>query len=539
MKDIFRLIIVATMSFAVVGVAMLYAHGDTISDTAGNFVNRLEILTSSIQDDFPNDAVSTPANTLAIMRPYPHRWIGLSNFPDQTELSFLLPKDTRAISGNLNLELETDLTPNASGLLNISLNGTLRERVRLDPGNSRISLAVSLSPSDLSQEYLTLHLSSRGNSGEGIICGTDANLGNLIQLLPASALILHLEAPPSALGVIASSSKSFAISPTSSTGDNAFPIWAAHILQRAGANIRFGDATDSEIIVTDTSVTSQDIHSSDAIIGARAVLELVDMMAGTISEPKNWPVNLGALNVDTSTRTFRGSRRWNIPFAATSLPGASLPESLRLLLKTTSLTDGNDWLLRISLNENLIESRRFPGTSEIPVLDIPLPPERMQPQNTISVELIDTTPNEDPCTRPMEAQAQILPESALLNTMPATTAWAEMVEELAQANSISIASIITPSPRQAAAAANLLGDILPRSPIPRFDAPAETHILISDRSNIAQAIASASPTSRISIIMASPDTASAAPLVISIPSQTYQQNISTLNDADVLLVVIR
>lgn len=249
--------------------------------------------------------------------------------------------------------------------------------------------------------------------------------------------------------------------------------------------------------------------------------------------PSAWPVSVADLGGETTVKTFRGSRRWTIAFNAADLPGGALPEQFNLRLATTPLADDNQWLVRVSLNGNLVDAQRIPGSVDTITQSIALPIERMLPKNTMIVELVDTTPSEGVCSRPPEAEAQLLPESGFNDTAAASLAWADLIERLGTSPQISISADTALSAAQSGRASALLSAVLPRSANFSYDGQGSLALSITDLGNLAQQLNRHADSIGIKAILPG---VNAALDVVSVPSAEFSIALKRLGPDDVIIL---
>lgn len=149
--------------------------------------------------------------------------------------------------------------------------------------------------------------------------------------------------------------------------------------------------------------------------------------------PEGWPVEVSRLTTETMVRNFRGSKRWHLPYKLADMPEGRMPTRLDLAIKASVLAEDQLWVVRVSLNGNLLTTRRFDGSLEDIRLPVLLPVEMQGLSNTLTVELVDTTPNDSICRVGPDAQAQLLPGTSLSHYGPQpSTGWGQMVRELAE-----------------------------------------------------------------------------------------------------------
>lgn len=493
MRDLFRLILVAVMSFAVIGTAMVYSRGTDLNSAVqyvtGGLSGAVADLGKSNDPARVARDADDPSYSYAVPRPHAAQWVGLAGFPDQTEVSFPLPLSGHYLSGSLHLDFETQLTTQGEGLMTLSVNGTPREQVVLEDGQDRHSVQIDLAPSDLSGgRAVLLQLAGRGTTSAGQVCPTDAtNSGSAVTLLASSRLELNSDRPlENAVGALLMSPQPFVLAPDEAPGGAAFAVWANQQFNRSGIVSRLGDAGPGETVirVSDFAVASAAVAPSNVLAGQTAVDQVIAATGAGTTIPKAWPVHVADLGAETTVKTFRGSRRWNIPFDAADMPGGALPEQLNLHLRTTPLKQGNDWLVRVSLNGNLVEAQRYEGNAATIDLDVALPAQRLLPRNALLVELVDTTPTNVNCGRAPEAQAQLLPESMFVDKVPAEMAWGALIEALAMRTEIAIHADAELSSAATTRASDVLAMLLPRTARYSFQADAAANVFVTDRTKL-------------------------------------------------------
>src|SRR5690606_5568529 len=101
-------------------------------------------------------------------------------------------------------------------------------------------------------------------------------------------------------------------------------------------------------------------------------------------------------------------------------------------LRASQLADGNEWIVRVSLNGNLLQAARLPGNVPDIFLAIDLPVALQGLNNTIEVELVDTSPVQGTCRAAPDAQAQLMPQSRLVaSASQPSNGWGALVRRLA------------------------------------------------------------------------------------------------------------
>lgn len=535
------------MSFAVVGAAMIYSRGSDVGTTFQSLTQNVSSFAGDVTQSFGGTGNETDAEDpqsgypLSLARPDGARWVGLAGFPDQTEVSFPLPRGGDYLSGAFNLVFDTQLTEHGDGLLTLSVNGTQRGQVVLDAGRATHQVRIELTPSDLLGDRVVLHLAGRGTTNSGQICPVDAaNSGSAVTLSAQSRLELVATKPlTDAIGALAVAPQPFVLN-AETQADKALAIWANQYLNRSDIAARIGTAGAGETAVSISAhggATAAGIASDNRLVGQASVQQLV-ASAGSALAPAAWPVGVADLGAETIVKTFRNSRRWQVPFNAADLPGGALPEVFNLSLKTTPLAAANDWVVRITLNGNLIETHRLPGSLDTIELSVALPKERMLPANNLVVELVDTTPNEGICTRPADAQAQLLPESVFLDEAAATDGWAGLIESLARAPEITLSVLDGVTTAQLGQASDMLATLLPRNARIKVEGDTGTRLIVTQRAALAQALAGMMVNDAVHVVIPARRTAGMGADVLTLPSAELGTALDRLEQDDVVIIAI-
>jgi len=546
MRDLFRLIALALISCAIVGAAMIYSRdGDlgasirNVASTAGETLSVVGQKLAGAEAGASDNAAEGNSFPVTIGRAKAAQWVGLAGFPDQTELVFPIPAGATYQSGALVLSFDTQLTEVGDGLLTVSVDGTPRRQIVLEGGNASHQLRIELTAAELVLDRIVLGLAGRGTTNSGQICPVDAaNSGSAVTLSADSRLELRADQPlTDAVDALLAAPSPLVLDGGQTASDSAMVAWANQQLNRGGVAARIGVAGAAETPVTlvDHAASAAGVATRNQLIGQQAIAQLIKAAGAAMPVPSAWPVTAADLGAETSVRSFRGSRRWTIGFAAADLPGGHLPEQFMVRLKATPLADDNDWVVRVTLNGNLIETRRLDGSADSIAFAVDLPEARLQPSNDLMVELVDTTGNEGVCRKASDAQAQLLPESALSDTSPPSTEWAELIEQIAAAPHISITSSAPLGDAHGAQASALLAMLLPRQAKVRFDGDAAVKLDMVDRAGFAATVAKL-PVGQ-SVVAALPARGKAAMTVVALPSPDFAAALAQLEADDVFVII--
>lgn len=476
MRDVVRLALVAILAFALVGTAMVYSRGGDLGSNVAGLADQVRTAVSNVVA--PSDAVDTTttgstdtaAAELKVLRPLQGSWLGLAGFPDETQIRFAVPSGVGFSSGSLNLAFETELAEHGDGRMTVAVNGRDREQVVLNSGKATHAVQIPLDAADLLGEEVEVTLTGRGNTNSGQICPTDAaNSGSAVTLLPESAMTLvtydDINDPETAL--IAATGP-MNLLPGLATADQAAVLWADQQLRRAGiaSVLEGGEQNGTRVLVSNAGIAPvARLGDNSFQLGGQAGVErLVALRAAERQVPAVatlWPVSAATLGSETIVKNFRGTKRWTIDYKLADLPGGLMPSRLNLAIKMSELAEDRDWVLRVSLNSNLLESRRVDGKDKAIDLPIELPSDQQGLVNRIQIELVDTSPNESICRAGPDAQAQLLPTTTLTPGTQPTTGWSPLVRDLANAATIGLSVEGKLNAAEASRASAMLAQFLP------------------------------------------------------------------------------
>ncbi|HEY6632012.1 MAG TPA: hypothetical protein VIZ90_11220, partial [Rhizobiaceae bacterium] len=179
MREIARLIALAILAFSIVALAVVLDNPN-ITDSLGRRLGLLSEATGT-----PPGRVAEGQNVVRVPRPRPDTWIGLEGFPSQVAIRFPLPRDAGLVSGQVQLDIRSQLIEQGDGLLRVLIDGRERDAIVLERGTRTHNLTYDLTPSDLAAGAVVVTLSGNGTTNYGQICPTNVtNLGAAIEVLP-------------------------------------------------------------------------------------------------------------------------------------------------------------------------------------------------------------------------------------------------------------------------------------------------------------------------------------------------------------------
>lgn len=476
MRVYFRLLIVVVLVFVTVGFALVYSRDDDLRSGIGAFASEtwgsLGRAVSEVTDPgaLPPPDPYPRATELRLLRPNQTTWMGLTGFPDRMEIRFPIPQTFDYLVGDLRLKFDVQLAEGVDGLLSVRVNGKRKGEILLSAGSGAYDFHVPLDDNDLLMDNVLVELAARGNKSGGEACPSDvAEAGITIALLPESVLVLRtptpMDAPESAL--ILMTDPPLRVDLGLDKEAQTYAIWAAQKMERSGVGVRLVDDPLAERSIRIVPVGEPPISFSEddqiLLSASTGVDRAIAFHRAYTPEPLgSWPVSVAALGTETIAQNFRGSRRWAVPYKIANLPQGLTPTRFELSIRASRLAEDFEWVLRVLLNGNLLQSVRYPGNDPDMNLEVDLPIDMQGLANTIVVELVDTSPNTTMCRAGAEAEAQLLPQSALRTggTQP-REGWGDFIRKLADAPNVrwDEQSLLTVS--QASRAAAMLTEFLP------------------------------------------------------------------------------
>ncbi|MDP2732978.1 MAG: hypothetical protein Q8O63_07715 [Hoeflea sp.] len=500
MKDLIRLLAVAVLVFVIVGFSMIYSRDTAFRYGVSTFLSNGWGALGRTVSEIPGlgGNAGEPKLTvteLKLLRPKQRSWVGLTGFPDQMEIRFPVPLAGGFAEGELDLRFDVQLAQSGDGLLSISVNGARRSEIVLNTGHNSYDVRIPLDAGDLLANHVLVQLSTRGTTNSGQICPTDsANSGSAVSVLPESAMILKsMRESNHPETVLMTMSEPLKLQLGTNEEAQALAVWTMQRMRRAGVEAILVDKMQAspsiEVIDRGEVEVSRARNGNVVLAGNDGITRAIAFHRADLRPPDGltaWPVSVSQLTSETAVRNFRGSKRWTIPYNIADLPLGRMPTNFGLALKASTLAEELEWVVRVSLNGNLVGSSRFPGSIADINMDIALPTQLQGLSNTLVIELIDTSPNQSICRAGPDAQAQLLPESALTADGPQPTdGWGALVRQLAEAAIVSPGNHSLFDVNQATRAAAMVGHFLPTDANTLF-APeaAEMTITLVDKASL-------------------------------------------------------
>jgi len=560
MRDLLRLVGIAILVFAVVGFAMIYSRDSAFRygvaaflDGTGGAIRRgfSDLTGLGSSDNGPQLATTT----LRIVRPSQTSWIGLTGFPDQTEVHFTVPRVGGYVDGRLDLRFDVQLAEGGDGRLSVAVNGERRSENVLDMGHNIHQISIPLTNADLLASKVVVELAARGTTNNGQLCPTGAvNSGSAINLLPESAMVLttlqDVNDPQTALIAVPDPLLLYLGRDSNS---QAIAMWAAQHLTRAGvATILVDDPlTPGRIIVSDKASAPEAVELDlggnfvlNGLAGLRRAIEFHRADALVPAQLSDWPVTVTGLTTETMVRNFRGAKQWTIPYKIADLPGGLTPTRFELALRTSMLAEGDEWIVQVSLNGNLLQTVRLPGNVPDIGLAVELPLELQGLTNSLAVGLVDASPNQSVCGTLPDAQAQLLPTSRLtaLGVQP-TEGWHYLIGQLATAPVVVPGNYGLLNVNQATRIAAMLSQFMPAGVNAAFEAEGPAMMLTAlSKNQLAQLLrakkeADTAPERHDWLVTATGETGTNSLRLIDLQTQDEPTFLNQMESASVAILV--
>ena len=323
----------------------------------------------------------------------------ISGFPGYQKAQFLLPLSVDVVSGHLELNLTTQLSAEAEGVLRVNVNGSKRAEVVLRPGDLRRNLRIHLNDEDLSATEVRVTFAAEGRTGSPM-CGPHDYPGSVIEIEDTSSLHLVVDAPiddPEDRIRLWGDTTIISWPRWLESDERARRLALAGQLGAAGHSVIFRDGGDDGGLNTSALRTVADVAGSTA----KAIDEVL------------WPVPVALDGANAGMRSFFRRASWRIAIDPRLLPERRHPSAIELSLTLGPIPSDADWTVVVTLNGSLLRSwsvDAFAGQSS-ELIELP---ESEIGRSTLEVTAIANVRRESLCDQGPELVAQMDPTTVLL-----------------------------------------------------------------------------------------------------------------------------
>ena len=172
---------------------------------------------------------------------------------------------------------------------------------------------------------------------------------------------------------------------------------------------RLGDRAALAIVKPEPVAVAHFLTSSALVTGDGPASDPVALVTATSPAAT---VGLADLGVDVSQAQIAESRSWPAAYSLADLPGGRLPKALRVGLRLPASSEDITWILNVSLNGELIASRRLEALTD--TVEVPIPPESQRLRNDLKVTVQRDRTTGGCTVRTTTYPIQLTSESALV-----------------------------------------------------------------------------------------------------------------------------
>ncbi len=500
MKEIGRLLLLGFAAFLCISFALY------LSDP--NIISSLRRKMTEMSFDTP----SPTASDIFVPRASGDGWAGLAGFPDRTEIRFPLPPNVYARSGMLYLDVRTQLSQVGDGRLSISINDRIVEEFVLDRGRHDRHFVLPLGQADLQQPFVKVGLRSVGSTGGGQVCPVGAvNAASSVEVLPSSGLALDLAEPvgdPAAR--LALLGEPFSIAYPTDPQTQAIAAWTSAYLSRlAIASQLVADPSLAQLsLLPEGAPALSDVDTTIALgtPSGQQFLGALRTPRPKLLEEAAWPVSVDRFTNETLAVTFRGSRRWSIPYRLADFPDGAAPSAITFSIRTGDFAEAGALIARVTLNGNLLTAARLSDVPNEQSLRVDLPARDQGLSNRLELSIVDVSPKPDICAERAEFEAQLMPESRFERGPGDEAAKLALVAILGQAQGIGLKQADAAlNPASTQAFGELLAPLLPLRIAPSFQAAQPVAIELVSGAGLSTRIAEYRDAPRTMVVLFDPD----------------------------------
>ncbi len=324
----------------------------------------------------------------------------LSGLPAYAGMQFRLPLDTRPVSGDLDLVFTTLVAENVEGVLRVSINGMKRAEYLLETGQQAHSLQVQLTREELASGTINAAVSLQGRGPIAECTGDDA-IAAVVTLDPASGLRLNLSGAPQ-------------------TTRDKLALWGDRVpMALTGGADGAGGASSDDTNALHQAAILREKGYRPVLAENGVVLEILRTLAGEASPrdrftvPAAYPIALASAPVNDGVRKFTRRTSWRYTYDAADLPDGRLPSALDLRLLIGPSTTRLQRDVAVTLNNNLLFSRRIADGAERLNQSVVIPARVQKHTNTLDITVSAYDAQDLRCGDIAQSVAQLLPGTAL------------------------------------------------------------------------------------------------------------------------------
>lgn len=372
----------------------------------------------------------------------------LSGLPSYQSATFLLPRDTRAQSGRLHVDVTIQALTGVEGVLRVSIRNTRRGELLLRRGEAARSFEIELDDEDLSAGRLDISFSLQGRGPTGP-CDDASALSAVVEIEPTTALHLVLDRPLATARdrlLVAGNHAHFDWSLMIGESERATRLAAAATLLRSGYQVSFDNPSLPGAFDAD--------EARDIVSGAgSAIPRIAETEAG-------WPVPI-ASGTNAGMRRFTRATSWRSRYEIGEPQRKGTATAMQLDLALGPLPVDAYWTVTVTLNGRLVHVGTASGQARDYLREIALPLDAQTRRNTIEITVSSSFDPDGICNAGPEYVAELRPGTSIVGGGPDLEDGLDrLLSAIAGDRTASLRAGAELSPPQAVRAARILSDLL-------------------------------------------------------------------------------
>ncbi|WP_417812582.1 hypothetical protein [Thalassospira alkalitolerans] len=360
-----RILGLAVIVFLIAAVLVVARFSDGIVQ------NLSDVLPTPTQMEFEVDAPEIDAKStrykfLATDRDSPFL---LSGFGSYQALQFILPTDSRAISGQLELNITVQAHQDAIGTLKVQIDGERRAEILIpSDGIHERSVILPLTLEDLAAPSLTVSLSMQGDVGNGL-CRLRDQAGAVIEIEQTSGLVLDLDQPLQSVR-----------DRLASWGNTARMEWTDDV----DALTRAQSISEMARLLSLGQPARFDDSDEVPLLTLEDVAWLADQLSNDVQE--TWPVDLSTQPNNIGLRRFGDSTQWRYRYQLNNETSPPIPTHLDYNIYLGPTLESGEWIVAVTLNNKILDIKSYPSGPQHVREQIDLPAEYHLSNNLLQIE---------------------------------------------------------------------------------------------------------------------------------------------------------